>query len=90
MLAMSGAYIAVIVFSSLSLSGFSMNLTVPSFPLSPAFCRIPGVLGVAGLVGLVFNLPFAVAIPFGPVGGNTPLVGAAATAYPAGSARLPS
>lgn len=48
-----------------------MNRTVPSFPLSPAFCRIPGVpgLGVAGLVGLAFILPF---IPF--EFGNTPFV----------------
>lgn len=48
-----------------------MNLTVPSLPLSPAFCRIPGVpgLGVAGLVGLVFILPFK---PFGL--GRTPFV----------------
>lgn len=78
----------VIAFSSLSLSGLSMNLTVPSFPLSPAFCRIPGVpgvIGVAGLVGLAFNLPFG-GRPFRL--GSTPFV--AVPAYPDGSARLPS
>lgn len=78
----------VMAFSSLSLSGLSINLTVPSLPLSPAFCRmpgVPGVIGVAGLVGLVFNLPFG-GRPF--VIGRTPFV--AAPAYPAGSARLPS
>ena len=68
-LAIKGAYNFVTLISSLSRSGFSMNLTVPSFPLSPAFCRMPvGVpmpgLGVAGLVGDCFRRPFGAGMPF--------------------------
>lgn len=67
-----------------------MNLTVPSFPLSPAFCRMPvGVpmpeLGVAGLVGDCFTRPFGAGMPFITLP-FVSAVSAAATAYPAGSA----